>query len=148
MCLLAPQGGCPQCSHSLPGRGGGQTLLVLRWIKREREKGGRGKRGREGGRLSCKLGYFHSSAQIASKNVLKVVGTEEIVERVRLMGEGGGGEGGVNEVCGRGRGRRVIVCLARLLPKVWLHKTRGGGGAYAHVRPVTLHSAGINSGYL
>ena len=41
---------------------------------------------------------------------------------------------------------RVIVCVARLLPKVWLHKTRGG--AYAHVRPVTLHSAGINSGYL
>ena len=27
MCLLAPQGGCPQCSHSLPGRGGGQTLV-------------------------------------------------------------------------------------------------------------------------
>lgn len=101
MCLLAPQGGCPQCSHSLPGRGGGQTLLVLRWKKREREEGGRGKRGREGGRLSCKLGYFHSSAQIASKNVLKVVGTEEIVERVRLMGEGGGGEGGMNKVYGR-----------------------------------------------
>ena len=27
MCLLAPQGGWPQCSHSLPGRGGGQTLV-------------------------------------------------------------------------------------------------------------------------
>ena len=91
MCLLAPQGGCPQCNHSLPGRGGGQTLLVLR----------RKKRGREGGRLSCKLGSFHSSAQIASKTVLKVIGTEEVVERVWLMGEGGGGEGGMNKVYGR-----------------------------------------------
>ena len=85
----------PSVATHYLGRGGGsltsQTLLALR----------RKKRGREGGRLSCKLGSFHSSAQIASKTVLKVIGTEEIVERVWLMVESGGGEGGVNEVCGR-----------------------------------------------
>ena len=57
---LHREGGPSVATHYLGGEEGGsltsQTLLALRRKKRERE----------GSRLSCKLGSFHSSAQITS----------------------------------------------------------------------------------